>query len=145
MVSMYFLVGLGIAFSEKGWVFVVGRIYPAGHQRGQFYNNLPTSEPRNKSVVSNKITHSWPKKSSSSTSSESNDSAFKQFAATPTVKWPEKKRETSSTSSYEANYESTENGRGYRGSFSSSSFVIEDDGPVTDPFDNWSSKANISG
>merc|ERR1711957_300111 len=173
-------IGLGIAYSKKGWVFVVGRVFPAGNVKGQFYNNLPTSEPRKQMVAQNKQnisrsasgrsgsttetaprhepasdTHKskrdnnvtswannvqWPTKRFTSSENESPENKVK--SPEKKVTWPEKSKDldrsmSASSDMSNVSYESTDNGQGYRGSFSSSSFVIEDDGPEVDPFDRF--------
>jgi len=180
VLHIYFLVGLGIAYSKKGWVFVVGRVFPAGNVKGQFYNNLPTSEPRKQMVAQNKQnisrsasgrsgsttetaprhepasdTHKskrdnnvtswannvqWPTKRFTSSENESPENKVK--SPEKKVTWPEKSKDldrsmSASSDMSNVSYESTDNGQGYRGSFSSSSFVIEDDGPEVDPFDRF--------
>ena len=41
---IYILVGLGTGVSERGYVFVVARLYPPGNQSGKFLANLPSVE-----------------------------------------------------------------------------------------------------
>jgi len=112
--------GLGMAVSEKGWIFVVGRIFPQSNVKGQFYNNLPTHSDWN---------FGTPKKLQIEHFNDAKDSVKTFNTAAKNV---------------DGKYESN-GSTGYRGSFSSSSFVVEDEGAAEiDPFEVFTRKKSVS-
>ena len=109
-----------MAVSEKGWIFVVGRIFPQSNVKGQFYNNLPTHSDWN---------FGTPKKLQIEHFNDAKDSSRTPFST--------------SAKNVDGKYESN-GSTGYRGSFSSSSFVVEDDAEEGDPFEVFTRKKSTS-
>ena len=87
-----------MGLSDRGWVFVVGRMYPPGNVNGKFLVNVPSWSYQMKEPAG-----------------QQNGQADKFFTYSG-----------KSDSEGSVSYESTDSG-GYRGTFKSSSYVLRDD------------------
>ena len=128
---MIFIVGLGTGISDRGWIFVVARLYPPGNQAGYYEANLPHDGNHAISWRDPTIFNSSAKSSTgndySRRKSSTNSTNFDNFVSSTKKQNGTSKSNGSSANKNEPFIEYNQTGAGYRGTFSSSSYVIPSD------------------
>jgi len=131
------MIGIGTGISDRGWIFVVARLYPPGNQAGYYEANLPHDgsgaiswrdptifNPSGKSSTGQDYNNSRRKSSTNSTNFDNFVTSTKKQNGTSKQG---SKSNGSAASKTEPFIEYNQTGAGYRGTFSSSSYVIPSD------------------
>ena len=133
--------------SERGWVFVVARLYPPGNQTGEYIQNIPCSEKasminsQDLSLIKpskgaaqwykshgNTQSHTQSNYSSGYASSTGTNKSHNRTRNSPTR--PIKPIRTKKPDDGQPAISYNKNGNGYHGTFAATSYIMEDE-PVT--------------